>query len=92
MNISGYKWVVPGDYTPQPTPEPTPEPVASCDVINVVKGDTLGAIMKMCEGYVQYGAAMDEYAKRLDEIIEMKLEYYKALKKKIQEYKKMAQK
>jgi hypothetical protein len=63
MNISGYKWVVPGDYTPQPTPEPTPEPVASCDVINVVKGDTLGAIMKKCEGYVQYGIAMDEYAK-----------------------------
>lgn len=63
MNISGYKWVVPGDYTPQPTPEPTPEPVASCDVINVVKGDTLGAIMKMCEGYVQYGSAMDAYAK-----------------------------
>ena len=63
MNISGYKWVVPSDYTPQPTPEPTPEPVASCDVINVVKGDTLGAIMKKCEGYVQYGVAMDEYAK-----------------------------
>ena len=63
MNISGYKWVVPGDYTPQPTPEPIPEPVASCDVINVVKGDTLGAIMKKCEGYVQYGVAMDEYAK-----------------------------
>jgi hypothetical protein len=35
---------------------------------------------------------MDEYAKRMDEINEMKLEYYKALKKKIQEYKKMAQK
>ncbi len=63
MNISGYKWVVPGDYTPQPTPEPTPEPVASCDVINVVNGDTLGAIMKMCEGYVQYGSVMDAYAK-----------------------------
>ncbi len=63
MSISGYKWVVPGDYTPQPTPKPTPEPVASCDVVNVVKGDTLGAIMKKCEGYVQYGIAMDEYAK-----------------------------
>lgn len=63
MNISGYKWVVPGDYTPQPSPEPTPEPVASCSVINVVSGDTLGAIMKRCEGYVEYGLTMDAYAK-----------------------------
>ena len=36
---------------------------------------------------------MTEFVKkRLDEIIERKLEYYKELKKKIQEYKKMVQK
>ncbi len=65
MNISGWVWVVPGDYTPSPSPSPapTPEPVASCDTISVVRGDTLGAIMSRCEGYVEYGAAMDDYAK-----------------------------
>lgn len=65
MNISGWVWVVPGDYNPSPSPSPipTPEPVASCDIINVVRGDTLGAIMNRCEGYVEYGATMDAYAK-----------------------------
>ena len=51
MNISGYVWVVPGDYTPTPTPTPeptpaptpTPEPVSS-DSHTVVQGDTLGGI------------------------------------------------
>ena len=68
MNISGWVWVVPGDYepdpepTPTPTPTPTPEPVSSCKVINVVAGDTLGAIMKRCEGKVEWGEAMNEYA------------------------------
>lgn len=69
MNISGWVWVVPGDYepdpepTPTPTPTPTPEPVSSCKVINVVAGDTLGAIMKRCEGKVEWGEAMNEYAR-----------------------------
>ncbi len=67
MNISGWVWVVPGDYEPDPeptpTPTPTPEPVASCKVINVVAGDTLGAIMKRCEGKVEWGEAMNEYAR-----------------------------
>ena len=65
MNISGWVWVVPGDYNPDPEPTPTPEPtpVSSCSLINVVKGDTMGAIMKRCEGYVVYGEAMNEYAK-----------------------------
>lgn len=63
MNISGWVWVVPGDYTPSPEPTPTPEPVASCDIINVVRGDTMGAIMRRCKGYVEYGEAMNEYAK-----------------------------
>ena len=48
--------------TPTPTPTPTPEPVSSCKVINVVAGDTLGAIMKRCEGKVEWGEAMNEYA------------------------------
>lgn len=67
MNIDGWVWVVPGDYEPDPeptpTPTPTPEPVSSCKVINVVAGDTLGAIMKRCEGKVEWGEAMNEYAR-----------------------------
>lgn len=45
MNISGWVWVVPGSYNPQPapTPAPTPSPV-SYDTYTVRKGDTLGAI------------------------------------------------
>lgn len=64
MNIDGWVWVVPGNYNPdpQPTPTPTPTPVASCDVILVKKGDTMGKIMKRCTGKVVYGKAMDEYA------------------------------
>lgn len=67
MNISGYVWVVPGDYEPEPTPTPTPEPSPSpvsetCDKIQVVKGDTLGAIMLRCKGYVEWGEAMNNYA------------------------------
>ena len=66
MNISGWVWVVPGDYEPDPeptpTPTPTPEPVSSCKVINVVAGDTMGAIMKRCKGRVEWGTAMNEYA------------------------------
>lgn len=65
MNISGWVWVVPNDYTPdpEPTPTPTPEPVSSCNLINVVRGDTMSAIMQRCEGYVLWGAGMDDYAK-----------------------------
>ena len=49
MNISGWVWVVPGDYEPdpEPTPTPTPTPTPSGDVsYTVVKGDTLGAIIR----------------------------------------------
>lgn len=42
MDISGWKWVVPGDYNPEPTPAPTPTPVA--DAYTVQRGDTLGGI------------------------------------------------
>lgn len=48
---------------PTPTPSPSPEPVSyDCNTINVVKGDTMGAIMKRCKGYVVWGSAMNEYA------------------------------
>lgn len=65
MDISGWIWAVPGDYTPtpEPTPEPPVEPVADCKSINVVVGDSMGKIMLECEGYVEYGKAMQEYAK-----------------------------
>lgn len=68
MNVSGWVWVVPGDYTPDPeptpTPTPTPTPVSSCTKISVVRGDTMGAIMKRCKGSVEWGAAMNEYASK----------------------------
>ena len=44
MDISGWVWVVPGDYTPSPTPAPTPVPVS--DNYTVKKGDTLGEIAR----------------------------------------------
>lgn len=58
MNISGWVWVVPGDYEPdpEPTPEPSPEPSpapspSKDDTTYVVKpGDTLGAILR-AQGY-----------------------------------------
>lgn len=63
MNISGWVWVVPGDYepTPEPTPTPTPTPVSDCKTWNVVRGDTMSAIMKACEGSVDW-SNMDNYA------------------------------
>lgn len=58
--VGGY---TPKDYIkPEPTPEPTPEP-ESCDRITVKKGDTLGDIMKRCEGEIKWGKAMNDYAK-----------------------------
>lgn len=48
---------------PKPTPAPTPAPVEDkCQKREVVKGDTLGKIMKECTGSVKWGAAMNEYA------------------------------
>ena len=48
---------------PEPTPAPAPAPVVdTCKVRTVKKGDTMGAIMKECEGKITWGAAMDEYA------------------------------
>lgn len=48
---------------PKPTPAPTPAPVEDkCKKREVVKGDTLGKIMKECKGRTQWGAAMNDYA------------------------------
>lgn len=66
MNISGWKWVVPGDYTPQPTPTPTPTPIPSADTYVVKKGDTLGGIARNMGWYT--GSKMfgdDGYAQAL---------------------------
>lgn len=61
--IGGYR---PKAYIkPAPTPEPTPEPTPvedKCKKREVVKGDTLGKIMKECEGKITWGKAMNDYA------------------------------
>ena len=68
MNIDGWVWVVPGDYTPQqPTPTPTinPEPI-STNSYTVKRGDTLGGIaIKM--GWFKSGKLFgdDGYAQSL---------------------------
>ena len=75
MNISGWVWVVPGDYkpapeptpTPTPTPEPSPAPVSS-NTYTVRKGDTLGGIaikMGWCNGCKLFGD--DGYAQKIAE-------------------------
>lgn len=49
---------------PAPEPETPAEPVVdTCDKITLKKGDTLGKIMKKCLGKVEWGQAMDNYAK-----------------------------
>lgn len=53
----------------EPKPEPTPAPVThstvtkKCESWTLKKGDTLGKIMLYCEGKVEWGQAMEEYAK-----------------------------
>ena len=65
-NLIGYyrpKAYIKPEPKPTPTPAPTPEPsVDKCKKREVVKGDTLGKIMKECEGKIQWGSAMNEYA------------------------------
>ena len=54
MNVSGWVWVVPGDYNPTPAPEPTPTPTptpVSVDSYMVVPGDTLGEIARRLGWY-----------------------------------------
>ena len=62
--------------------------------MNVIKDEAKllteeGNLISNIKGVNNENYTMDEYAKRLDEIIDRKLEYYKELKKKIEEYKKM---
>lgn len=61
--IGGYrpkKYIKP---TPKPTPTPAPTPaVDKCKEWDVKKGDTMGKIMKTCEGKITWGEAMNKYA------------------------------
>ena len=64
LDVSGWVWVVPGSYNPEPEPTPTPEPVVSvCDKWTLQWGETLGQIMKTCEGSITWGEAMNSYAR-----------------------------
>lgn len=45
MNISGWVWVVPGDYNPTPAPQPTPTPSGPV-TYTYKKGDTFGQVIK----------------------------------------------
>ena len=70
MDISGWVWVVPGDYNPDPTPTPTPTPTPQPvnNLYTVVKGDTLGGIVKKlhwCDGCKLFGD--DGYTQKLAE-------------------------
>lgn len=49
MNIDGWVWAVPGDYTPdpEPTPTPTPEPTPEPNTVtySYVPGDSFGKVL-----------------------------------------------
>lgn len=62
LNISGWVWVVPDDYTPTPSPDPTPTPVSGCTTWRLSRGDTLSKIMKACKGYINW-SEMNDYAR-----------------------------
>ena len=51
MNISGWVWVVPGDYQPDPQPTPTPTPTPVSNSYTVQRGDTLGGIARKLGWY-----------------------------------------
>lgn len=51
MNISGWVWVVPGDYEPDPQPTPTPTPTPVSNTYTVKRGDTLGGIARKLGWY-----------------------------------------
>lgn len=51
MNISGWVWVVPGDYKPEPTPAPTPTPTptptpSKTVTYTYVKGDYFSKVLQ----------------------------------------------
>lgn len=67
LDITGWVWVVPGNYNPEPeptppTPEPTPVPTPKEKGRYVVSGDTMSGIMLEQEGYVEWGESMNRYA------------------------------
>lgn len=56
-----------GFYRPKayvkPEPKPEPIPISGCILWHVKRGDTMSRIMMECEGTIQYGEVMNEYAK-----------------------------
>lgn len=65
INISTKNLI--GFYRPKayvkPEPKPEPIPISGCVLWHVKRGDTMSRIMMDCEGTIQYGEVMDEYAK-----------------------------
>ena len=47
----------------KPEPKPEPIPISGCVIWHVERGDTMSKIMMDCEGTIQYGEIMNEYAK-----------------------------
>lgn len=45
------------------TPEPEPLPISNCLIWHVKRGDTMTKIMATCEGFIEYGQVMDDYAR-----------------------------
>lgn len=45
MNISGWVWVVPGDYEPEPEPTPEPTPIPSEITYSYVPGDYFSKVL-----------------------------------------------
>lgn len=65
INISLNSFI--GAFRPKsyikPEPKPEPIPVSGCIEWHVEQGDTMSKIMMECEGTIQYGEVMNEYAK-----------------------------
>lgn len=65
INISTKNLI--GFYRPKsyikPEPKPEPIPISGCVLWHVKRGDTMSKIMMDCEGTIQYGEVMNEYAK-----------------------------
>lgn len=71
MNIDGWVWVVPGDYTPDPEPTPTPTPTGDSVTYTYVKGDYFSKVL-LYLGYDEgnlwgENGSVNYYAKQLIE-------------------------
>ena len=81
LNMSTFSGAFRPNYsTPEPEPEPEPEPDPTpvsqdCTSWTLVYGDTLGEIMKTCEGSITWGEAMNEYARKWTDITTGKTVY-----------------